>query len=322
MHAAGGHRRALTHLRHHTHPPTHPTTHLTSTGALQDHNQRPPQRRHRGPIHPGALPPLPTMPPLRGCCRCLRRAAAAACELPSLPAAHSPLPLPSPHAAYHPQPLLQRLAEIFGLTLPPWAKVLVAEVDVIGKEEPLSEEKLVRRGAAGSSQLEGKGLSWIYVRAAVASIAMHARWDGETGTPAAHPCAPSLAPWHTRAPPHRALARPSSSPQCPVLAMYRAADFKDAVSKADRLINLFGAGHTRWAWGGWGWCTSDGAVELVHTSDGGQMGTGSRARLCCCPHTHLPPPNPWTHACHPPAHHSASSHPPAHPPAACCTPTL
>ena len=40
----------------------------------------------------------------------------------------------------------QRLAEIFGLQVPSWAKVLVAEVDVIGKEEPLSEEKLVSAG--------------------------------------------------------------------------------------------------------------------------------------------------------------------------------
>jgi acetaldehyde dehydrogenase/alcohol dehydrogenase len=32
---------------------------------------------------------------------------------------------------------------------------------------------------------------------------------------------------------------------CPLLAMYRAADFEDAVQKADRLVMLFGAGHTR-----------------------------------------------------------------------------
>ncbi|GAB4813245.1 hypothetical protein N2152v2_000291 [Parachlorella kessleri] len=66
-----------------------------------------------------------------------------------------------------------KLGEIFGLTVPPWTKVLIGEVDVIGKEEPLSEEKL-----------------------------------------------------------------------CPVLAMYRAPDFKGAVTMADKLINMFGPGHT------------------------------------------------------------------------------
>ncbi|KAL4451627.1 hypothetical protein ABPG75_007289 [Micractinium tetrahymenae] len=67
----------------------------------------------------------------------------------------------------------QRLAEIFGIEVPFWAKALVGEVEVIGKEEPMSEEKL-----------------------------------------------------------------------CPVLAMYRAPDFKGAVDMADRLVNLFGPGHT------------------------------------------------------------------------------
>ncbi|EFN53515.1 hypothetical protein CHLNCDRAFT_58567 [Chlorella variabilis] len=66
-----------------------------------------------------------------------------------------------------------KLAEIFGLTVPEWTRVLVGEVDRIGKDEPLSEEKL-----------------------------------------------------------------------CPLLAMYRARDFDDAVQKADRLVMLFGAGHT------------------------------------------------------------------------------
>ena len=32
---------------------------------------------------------------------------------------------------------------------------------------------------------------------------------------------------------------------CPVLAMYRAPDFKNAVTMADKLINMFGPGHTR-----------------------------------------------------------------------------
>ncbi|PRW60149.1 bifunctional acetaldehyde- alcohol dehydrogenase isoform A [Chlorella sorokiniana] len=68
---------------------------------------------------------------------------------------------------------VQRLGEIFGINVPSWAKVLVAEIDVIGKEEPLSEEKL-----------------------------------------------------------------------SPLLAMYRASTFESAVAKADRLVNLFGAGHT------------------------------------------------------------------------------
>ncbi|EFN58161.1 hypothetical protein CHLNCDRAFT_141971 [Chlorella variabilis] len=67
----------------------------------------------------------------------------------------------------------QRLADLFGITVPFWTKCIIGEVEVIGKEEPLSEEKL-----------------------------------------------------------------------CPVLAMYRASDFEDAVDKAARLVNLFGPGHT------------------------------------------------------------------------------
>lgn len=67
----------------------------------------------------------------------------------------------------------QKLAMIFGIEVPYWAKAIIAEVDIIGKEEPLSEEKL-----------------------------------------------------------------------CPVLAMYKAPDFKGAVDMADRLVNLFGPGHT------------------------------------------------------------------------------
>eukprot|EP00887_Chlorella_sp_A99_P006632 scaffold3.g6632.t1 len=67
----------------------------------------------------------------------------------------------------------QRLAEIFGITVPAWAKVLIGEVTVIGDSEPFSKEKL-----------------------------------------------------------------------CPILGMYRARDFDAAVDMADRLINLYGAGHT------------------------------------------------------------------------------
>lgn len=65
------------------------------------------------------------------------------------------------------------LAEIFGLQVPEWTRIIIAEAEVIGKEEALSQEKL-----------------------------------------------------------------------CPVLAMYRASDFGDALAKADRLVMLFGAGHT------------------------------------------------------------------------------
>ncbi|KAI7843832.1 hypothetical protein COHA_002730 [Chlorella ohadii] len=66
-----------------------------------------------------------------------------------------------------------RLADLFGLKVPEWTRVIIGEVEGIGKDEPLSEEKL-----------------------------------------------------------------------CPVLAMYRARDFDDAIAKADKLVMLFGAGHT------------------------------------------------------------------------------
>ncbi|PSC68567.1 bifunctional acetaldehyde-alcohol dehydrogenase [Micractinium conductrix] len=67
----------------------------------------------------------------------------------------------------------QKLAQIFGIEVPEWTRVIIGEADIIGKEEALSQEKL-----------------------------------------------------------------------CPVLAMYRASNFHDAVEKADRLVMLFGAGHT------------------------------------------------------------------------------
>ncbi|PSC69509.1 bifunctional acetaldehyde-alcohol dehydrogenase [Micractinium conductrix] len=67
----------------------------------------------------------------------------------------------------------QKLAKLFGIEVPYWTKVIIGEVDRVGKDEPLSEEKL-----------------------------------------------------------------------CPVLAMYRSADFPAAVVTADTLVNLFGPGHT------------------------------------------------------------------------------
>lgn len=66
-----------------------------------------------------------------------------------------------------------KIAKMAGFEVPPKAKVLVAEIEAIGPEEPLSIEKL-----------------------------------------------------------------------SPILAMYRAADFDDAVNKADRLVQFAGRGHT------------------------------------------------------------------------------
>ncbi|GAX80319.1 hypothetical protein CEUSTIGMA_g7757.t1 [Chlamydomonas eustigma] len=37
---------------------------------------------------------------------------------------------------------VQKLAQIFGITVPPWTRVIIGEIGMIGKEEPLSEEKL------------------------------------------------------------------------------------------------------------------------------------------------------------------------------------
>lgn len=179
----------------------------------------------------------------------------------------------------------QRLGELFGIEVPPWTRIIVGEV------------RWEREGCEGWMGVHRTALrsNSIACRNRLSHLALHP-----------HPPSPHTSPLPTN-PAEQidviGVEEPLSQEKlCPVLAMYRAADFEEATKMADRLVRcparwlILGRRRGDRCWGE-GWVRDGGEAAVM-----ADRLARRRAGYCCSrggsptalPHSIRRPPPPFT----------------------------